>query len=85
MICIWLAVMCVETIVFVDTREAPKYVYMLNNLMVAIQDFLVLSDDNAQRGAQKSLALVNRTAFGSRSFGVTNHFRVVALAWMCME
>jgi len=35
---------------------------MLSNLMGTIQDFLVLSDTAEERGAEKSLALLNRTA-----------------------
>ena len=42
--------------------DAHKYAFMLQHLMVTIQDFLVLSDDDEQNGAKKSLALVNRTA-----------------------
>ena len=35
---------------------------MLHHLMVATQDYLVLSDDDNQRGAQPSLELVRSTA-----------------------
>ena len=35
---------------------------MLYHLMVAIQDYLLLSDDDKQRGARKSLELVGSTA-----------------------
>ena len=35
---------------------------MLHNLMVSIQEYLLLSDDNKQRGALKSLELVGSTA-----------------------
>ena len=34
---------------------------MLHNLMVMIQDYLLLSDDDTQRGALKSLRLVGST------------------------
>ena len=35
---------------------------MLHNLMVLIQEYLLLSDNDKQRGALTSLALVNSTA-----------------------
>ena len=35
---------------------------MLHNLMVSIQEYLLLSDDDKQRGALKSLELVGSTA-----------------------
>ena len=35
---------------------------MLHNLMVLIQEYLLLSDDDKQRGAFKSLELVGSTA-----------------------
>ena len=49
-----------------DDREpwtdAQNYCHMLSNLMGTIQDFLVLSDTAEERGAEKSLALLDRTA-----------------------
>ena len=47
-----------------DAQEdhAENYASMLHNLMVTIQDYLLLSDDNEQRGALKSLELVGSTA-----------------------
>ena len=47
-----------------DAQEvhAQNYASMLHNLMVTIQDYLLLSDDNEQRGALKSLELVGSTA-----------------------
>ena len=35
---------------------------MLHHIMVVIQDYLLLSDDDKQRGALKSLELVGSTA-----------------------
>ena len=35
---------------------------MLHNLMVLIQEYLLLSDDDTQRGALQSLELVGSTA-----------------------
>ena len=43
-------------------QRSENYAFMLQNLMVMIQDYLVLSDDNEQRGALKSLDLVGGTA-----------------------
>ena len=47
-----------------DAQEdhAENYASMLHNLMVAIQGYLLLSDDNEQTGAQTSLELVHSTA-----------------------
>ena len=47
-----------------DDQEvhAQNYAFMLHNLMVTIQEYLLLSDDNKQRGALKSLELVGSTA-----------------------
>ena len=42
--------------------HAQNYAFMLHNLMVMIQDYLLLSDDDKQRGALKSLELVRSTA-----------------------
>ena len=42
--------------------HAQNYAFMLHNLMVTIQEYLLLSDDNKQRGALKSLELVDSTA-----------------------
>ena len=42
--------------------DAQNYGHMLSSLMATIQEFLVLSDDEIQRGAEESLKLVNRTA-----------------------
>ena len=42
--------------------HAQNYAFMLHNLMVTIQEYLLLSDDNKQRGALKSLELVGSTA-----------------------
>ena len=42
--------------------HAENYAFMLHNLMVAIQEYLLLSDDDTQRGAVKSLELVGSTA-----------------------
>ena len=51
-------------IVIHDDEEvhAQNYAFMLHNLMVTIQEYLLLSDDNKQRGALKSLELVGSTA-----------------------
>ena len=45
--------------------DAQNYCHMLSNLMGTIQDFLVLSDTAEERGAEKSLALLDRTAASS--------------------
>ena len=42
--------------------HAQNYAFMLHNLMVMIQEYLLLSDDDKQRGALKSLELVGSTA-----------------------
>ena len=42
--------------------QAKNYANMLHNLMVEIQEYLLLSDDDKQRGALKSLELVGSTA-----------------------
>ena len=42
--------------------QAKNYANMLHNLMVEIQEYLLLSDDDTQRGAVKSLELVDSTA-----------------------
>ena len=42
--------------------HAQNYAFMLHNLMVSIQEYLLLSDDDKQRGALKSLELVGSTA-----------------------
>ena len=42
--------------------HAENYACMLHNLMVTIQEYLLLSDDDKQRGALKSLELVGSTA-----------------------
>ena len=42
--------------------HAQNYAFMLHNLMVEIQEYLLLSDDDKQRGALKSLDLVGSTA-----------------------
>ena len=42
--------------------HAQNYAFMLHNLMVSIQEYLLLSDDDKERGALKSLKLVNSTA-----------------------
>ena len=42
--------------------QAKNYANMLHNLMVEIQEYLLLSDDDKQRGAEKSLELVRSTA-----------------------
>jgi len=43
-------------------QRSQNYAFMLHNLMVMIQEYLLLSDDNKQRGALKSLDLVGSTA-----------------------
>ena len=43
-------------------QRSLHYAFMLHNLMVMIQDYLMLSDDDKQRGALKSLKLVKSTA-----------------------
>ena len=46
-----------------EQREhAQNYAFMLHNLMVVIQDYLLLNDDDNRRGQQSSLELVNSTA-----------------------
>ena len=42
--------------------HAQNYAFMLRNLMVLIQEYLLLSDDDKQRGALKSLELVGSAA-----------------------
>ena len=42
--------------------HAQNYAFMLHNLMVSIQEYLLLSGDDKQRGALTSLELVNSTA-----------------------
>ena len=42
--------------------HAQDYACMLHNLMVLIQEYLLLSDDDKQRGALTSLKLVGSTA-----------------------
>ena len=42
--------------------SAERYALMLHDLMVTIQNYLLLSDDNKQCGALKSLELVGSTA-----------------------
>ena len=42
--------------------QAKNYANMLHDLMVEIQEYLLLSDDDKQRGAVKSLELVGSTA-----------------------
>ena len=42
--------------------HAQNYALMLHNLMLTIQEYLLLSDDNKQRGALQSLELVGSTA-----------------------
>ena len=46
----------------VQQVHAQNYAFMSHNLMVLIQEYLLLSDDNKQRGALKSLELVDSTA-----------------------
>ena len=41
---------------------SQNYAFMLHNLMVMIQEYLLLSDDDKQRGSLKSLDLVGSTA-----------------------
>ena len=48
--------------------DAENYCHMLSNLMGTIQDFLVLSDTAEERGAEKSLALLDRTAKSQDDF-----------------
>ena len=43
-------------------QRSQDYAFMLHNLMVMIQEYLLLSDDDKQRGAVKSLELVGSTA-----------------------
>ena len=43
-------------------QRSQNYAFMLHNLMVMIQEYLLLSDDNKQRGALNSLHLVGSTA-----------------------
>ena len=43
-------------------EHAQNYAFMLHNLMVVIQDYLLLSDDDNRRGARSSLELVDSTA-----------------------
>ena len=43
-------------------QSSQHYVFMLHTLMVMIQENLLLSDDNTQRGALNSLDLVGSTA-----------------------
>ena len=46
-----------------NQQKRPKnYAPMLHSLMVSIQDYLLLSDDDKQSGALGSLKLVNKTA-----------------------
>ena len=46
-----------------DVQErSQNYAFMLHNLMVVIQDYLLLSDDAKHSGALKSLDLVGSTA-----------------------
>ena len=56
--------------------DAQNYCHMLSNLMGTIQDFLVLSDTAEERGAEKSLALLDRTAASSRSFGPSQRLQL---------
>ena len=42
--------------------HAEDYAFMLHNLMVPIQEYLLLSDDDKERGALKSLKLVKSIA-----------------------
>ena len=42
--------------------HAHNYACMLHNLLVSVQEYLLLSDDDKQRGALTSLELVNSTA-----------------------
>ena len=43
-------------------EHAQNNAFMLRNLMVVIQDYLLLSDDDNQSGARSSLELVDSTA-----------------------
>ena len=43
-------------------QRSQNYAFMLHNLMVMIQEYLLLSDDNKQSGALNSLRLVRSTA-----------------------
>ena len=43
-------------------QRAQNYAFMLHNLMVMIQEYLLLSDDNKQRGALNSLHLAGSIA-----------------------
>ena len=43
-------------------KKAENYQLMLRNLMVTLQEYLVLMNDDIERGAQKSLELVDREA-----------------------
>ena len=43
-------------------QRSQNYAFMLHNLMVMIQEYLLLSDDDKQRRALKSLELVGSTA-----------------------
>ena len=46
-----------------DVKErSQNYASMLHNLMVTIQEYLLLSDDDKERGALNSLNLVGSTA-----------------------
>ena len=42
--------------------HAQHYAFMLHNLMVMVQAYLLLSDDDKPRGALQSLELVGSTA-----------------------
>ena len=43
-------------------ERSQNYAFMLHNLMVVIQEYLLLSDDDKQLGALTSLGLVGSTA-----------------------
>ena len=43
-------------------QRSQSYAFMLQNLMVMVQEYLLLSDDDNQRGALDSLKLVGSTA-----------------------
>ena len=43
-------------------QRSENYKFMLHDLMVMIQEYLLLSDDNKQSGALNSLRLVGSTA-----------------------
>ena len=43
-------------------QRSQNYAFMLHNLMVMIQEYLLLNDDDKQRGALNSLDLVGSTA-----------------------